>query len=574
MDGLIKFFEKFPDFFKSVTETIASNGPIALAVLVLFVLLAGVYFFRGPILASRFARVGVGALTLVFGGLLLYLLFQITQKFINDQETMVVIKGTVRYPFLGAEGGDLYFELVGPNTRNVGDSDDRFYSYDKSITEKRVIVIAKPERIELKVSNRPVYRQCTEDSAKVGARNRNNQTIYTIQLPDDAYHTPERGSNGAVIYSLDFEYRPSANRDLLRITGFRGIDAAKIAHDVRHFPDTCLDEDLQAKYVEVVVPRHSDNAPLKTSIAQVMNLLGEALVTKSNAQAKAKEPDKNVIDLLGTTDPTLSGKAQRAISQETADYAPAIAEILRSTDPRDVTRQVNTLVALKGAPANARISSAPIADVMRLSYSPSPELRQAARNYLTDPAVLNDMAVQAAEEHYQKEKNGLKGRDPDQFLLLALSMREIYYSAGINRVVDYVGNWGERPLNLGAINTSLKYFDAGIALIKDVPQANAVPYAKSYYGKVLALRSRATVTAAVATLGTGANSKDVDRAIYELVKKSAPLPFKDAERAQFISTLDSFLAITNGREREYLWPAHVTKMKSCRERQTYDCLRD
>jgi hypothetical protein len=88
------------------------------------------------------------------------------------------------------------------------------------------------------------------------------------------------------------------------------------------------------------------------------------------------------------------------------------------------------------------------------------------------------------------------------------------------------------------------------------------------------LRSRTTVNAAIATLGAKAGSKDIDREIYSLVKKDAPLPFSEGEKAQFDSAIDGFLKLTNGRESEYIWPTHITKMKACRERQTYACLRD
>jgi hypothetical protein len=569
------FFKNFPDFFSSVTQTVVANGPIALAILLLAVLLGGVYLFRQTLFQSRVSQFGFSGLAVVLGGLLIYLVFQSVQRFLNDpkRETMVVVKGTIRYPFPGAAAGDLYFDLVGPNTRNIGDSDDHFYFYDKGLNEKRVIAIAKPERIEMTVSNRQVYRACTEDSAKVGSHSKNNQTFYTIILPESAYHQLKSNRGGAVIYNLDFEYRPTANRDVLRISGFRGIDFAKITYSARHYPDTCLDEDLQAKYVEVVAPSHAA-APLHTTIAQVVDDLGEALIAKSRAQDKAKVPDKNVIDLLSTRDPTLSGKVQNAISNAPAEYAPTIVNILHSTDARDYTSQINVLIALKAPSSRVRLSPQSIGDVMRLSYSPKPELRQAARNYLIDPSVLNVAVVIAAEQHYRNEKDDLKKHDLDRFLLLALSMREIYYAAGINQLVDYVGNWGERPLNLSAINESLKYFDDGIALIKDIPEENVVPYAKPYYGKALALRSRAVVNAALRKLGAGASSKDVDSKIYDLVKQSAPLPFDEVQRTQFISTIDRFLALTTDRESYYLWPAHITKMKACRAHQTYDCLRN
>ncbi len=577
MQSLENFFKDFPVFFSSIAQTIVANGPIALAILVLTVLLGGVYLFRDKLFQSRVSQIGFSGLALVLGGMLIYIVFQSVQRYLTDskRETMVVIKGTIRYPFPGAAAGDLYFDLVGPNTtRNPGDSDDRFYWYDKGLNEKRVIVIAKPERIEMTVSNRRLYRECTEDSAKLGSYSKNNQTLYTINLPDGAYQRPDGNPSGAVIYNLDFEYQPVGKGDILRISGFRGIDGTKITYSTRHYPDTCLDEDLQAKYVEVITPAHAANtAPLQASGSQIIDVLGKALIGESHAQDEPKTPDKNVIDLLGTRDRTLSGKVQNAISNAPTEYTATVVNILRSTDSGSVASQVNALVALKGVSSNARLPPQSIDDVMRLSYSPSPELRQAARNYLVDPAVLDDNVVKICENHYFSKKEALKQQDLHRFLLLALSMREIYYAAAINRLIDYVGNWGQRPLVVSAIDISLNYFNRGITLIKDIPEANAVPYAKSYFGKALALRSRTAVEAALSKLGGGATSKDVDREIYELVKQAAPLPFDEAQRAQFISTLDKFLTMTVGHEAEYLWLDHIPKMKACREHQTYDCLR-
>jgi hypothetical protein len=576
MEWLGSIFEKFPDFFKSVVETFINNGPIGLAVLLLCVLLACLFPFRDAIVRNRYMQTGVVCVALTFGSLLLYLLYQSVQAYIapRNVEAMVVIKGAVRYPLLSAEGGDLYFEFVGPNTRRIGDSEDRFYSYDKSVTEKRILVVAKPERIELTISNRPVYRACTEDSARTGSRGKNNQTVYVINLPDDAYRPPSNGTKGAVIYYLDFEYRQTGGRDLLRISGFGGIDHTKLTFETKHFPDNCLDEDIAAKYVELVAPMRADSLPLEVPVRHVVELLGEALVTSSRAQDKSKAPDKNVLDLLGTNDPGLAGKARGAVSQAPTDYLLAIGDLLRSTDPKDATSQTNALIALKGTPSTFKLPPAATSQVVRLTYAPSAELRQAARNYLTDSAAADDSVVQTADEYYHKEKRILKQRDPQAFLLLTLAMREIYYVAGVNKIVDYVGNWGERERKPEAINASLRYFDQGIALIDDVPDASVVPYAKPFYGKTLALRSRTTVNAAIATLGPKAGSKDIDREIYSLVKKDAPLPFSEGEKAQFDSAIDGFLKLTNGRESEYIWPTHITKMKACRERQTYACLRD
>jgi hypothetical protein len=577
MLSLADIFKEFPAFFNSITQTVVANGPIALAILLLTVLLGGVYLFRDKLFQSRGSQIGFSGLALVLGGLLIYLVFQSVQRYLNDTErgTMVVIKGTIRYPFPGKSAGDLDFELVGPNTtRNLGDSDDHFYWYDKGLGEKRVIVIAKPERVEMTVSNRRLYRQCTEDEAKLGSYSKVNQTIYTINLPKDAYGNPDGGTGGAVIYNLDFEYLPTAKGDILRLSGLRGIDGAKISYSARHYPDICLDEDSQAKYVEVIASAHAlKSAPLQASAADIIHILGEALIAKSRAQYKPKGPDKNVIDLLGTSDRTLSGKVQNAIANAPMEYASTVAAVLHSTGARAVPSQINALVALKGASSGARLSSQSIDDVMRLSYSPSAELRQAARNYLVDPAVLDDGVVKTCEKHYLKEKDALKQQDPERFLLLALSMREIYYAAGINRLIDYVGNWGQRPLVPGAIDTSLNYFDRGIALIKDIPEANAVPYAKPYYGKALALRSRIAVAAALKKLGASASSKEVDSEIYDLVKQTAPLPFDAAQKAQFMETVDKFLAMTAGHEDDYLWPDHIRKLNACHEHQTYDCLR-
>ena len=341
---------------------------------------------------------------------------------------------------------------------------------------------------------------------------------------------------------------------------------------VRHVPETCFDEDPPQKYAEIIKPKTALNLPVLGPLPRLIKSVGRALVSAAFGQ-KAEVPDKDqIVILLGSADFSLATKAKSAISQRPDAYQPLIVDLLRRNTPNDALAQINLLVALKGArPKAYKLPIASIIDVIRLSYLGTPEIRQAARNYLTDASVLDDDLVMIASEYYEKEKAKVS-QDPQRNLLLLIAIRDIYYVGGINKLLDYVGDWGNRDRSADAIDKSQHNFKLGIDLIKDVSQSDVVPFAKSYYGMALAIRSRTAINAATRLLGDNASSKKIDQQISEQVSKGAPLPFTNEEKAQFISTLDSFLAIVKGRESGYLWPAHIAKMKACRASQTYDCL--
>jgi hypothetical protein len=183
-----------------------------------------------------------------------------------------------------------------------------------------------------------------------------------------------------------------------------------------------------------------------------------------------------------------------------------------------------------------------------------------------------DDALTTLIKIYSGEKANARAGTPNQYGLFLVTAREIYYVAGIYQLIDYVGDWGNRKRVPGAIESSLRDFQLGIDLIADVPNEIVVPFAKSYYGKALALRSRAAVNAAINKLGAQATSKQIDKQVSDLVEQRAPLPFTHAERAEFVTTIYKFLHIVDGRENEYLSPNHIKSLRKCRVQATYDCM--
>ena len=226
---LSKLFQEFPSFFNSIVKTTSDFGPLALGILLLLVVIFGIYQFKGTIAANKPTQFGSAIFVFVVASVLLYFIYQSFNFWLVRQkvQTIIFVQGTVNYQLPSASGGDLYFDLQGVNAKNVSESREKFYAYDSenSVTEKQVIAITKPDRIELTVSNRQVYQKCNENSPNVGTRNRNNLTRYIISLNDSYLPTGSSGP-GVEQYRLNFEYKSHAGspeHDFLRMTGFKNI---------------------------------------------------------------------------------------------------------------------------------------------------------------------------------------------------------------------------------------------------------------------------------------------------------------------------------------------------------------
>ncbi|MCF8475846.1 MAG: hypothetical protein K9G60_02370 [Pseudolabrys sp.] len=567
----------FPDFFSGIVKTTSDFGPLALGILLLCVLLFLIYRFSGALGNSLLAQYAGGTLAFFFACLLGFFIYQSFEYWLRKQDNnpVMLVLGTITYQ-LPDDSGDLYFELQGVSNKTGGDISERFYAYDKNISEKRILAISKPDSIELRVSNRQIYRLCNEDAAKIGSRSKFNHTDYRIFLKD-AYLPSVEANGGIAQYGIDFDYKShhgSPERDLLRITQFRGIDPAKVKVRVHHEPETCLDDDKEAKFAEVVRPSTAAVPPAIIPLRNALAAFGESFISAAIG-ASAQTPEKTkVFNFLDGSDSSLAQKARKEVGETPETYAPLISDLLKQKGAQAGSAQINALVALKNAkPKPYRVPDAVIPDVFRLTYMGTPEVRQTARNYLTDPQIVDDKIVEIISGIYNMGKAKLKNEHPEQYLLMLITVRDVDYVAGVGKLFDYVGEWGKRTRVAGAIDESIAYFSAGIDLIKAVPAANVVPFAKPYYGMALALRSRAVVNAALKKLGPKASSQDIDKEATAQVAAGAQLPFTAEESKAFIATLDNFLAVVNGRENDYFWPAHITKIKACRAQQTYDCFR-
>ncbi len=569
-------FQQFPDFFRSIVKTTSEFGPVAFGILLLAVLIFLLYQFRGSLRNNPLLQYGVNGLALLAGCLLLLFIYQAFQFYLKSAaiDPIVLVQGTITYQ-LPDQNGDLDFDVQGIDSRSGGDVSAHFYSYNKYLTERRILGIAKPDTLEIRVSNRQVYRACNEDSPKVGTRNKRYYTDYQISLKD-AYMSSIPVVDGIAQYGIDFDYKSrngSPERDFLRITQFHGIDASKVkVVRVHHEPDSCVDAEQKTKYAQVVISKTVQQTPQLAAVRSVLAALRDALV--SAAYGTALQVDKkSVFDFLNATDSSLAFKAMSEIAAAPASFTPMIADLLKRTDAKSATAQANVLVALENAkPKPYRLPDTVIPEVVELSYAGPAEVRQAARSYLTDANIVDERIVKTVSKINAAHRNG-NSLDSTRDLLLLITAREVYYAAGVQNMVDYVGNWGKAKRVPAAINQSIADFQLGIDLVKAVPAAKSAPFAKSYYGMALALRSRAVVNAAVAQLGNKATSHQIDQQVTALVNKSAQLPFTHRERKAFIGTIDNFLALVKSRENEYFWPQHIAKMKSCRAKQTYDCLR-
>ena len=578
LEGLLKvILHDFPAFFDGIVKTTIQAGPLALGILLLFILGFLVYWLKGTFASNRVLAFVGGLFVLVVGGTVLLFVYQAFQYYLQRQsaDTLIFMQGKLTYSNNVQElarGGDLYIEMWAAKDQLVGESRQRFYSYDDGIAAKKILATAKPDRIELTIKNRALYKICNEDSPKLNERNPQIATKYTI-IFDRAYLASGDSGIGIEQYNINFRYdlrHGAQNYDFLSVDGFKNIDPDKVSIQVSHTPDYCIDDDPRVQYTEIIKGRIADS-PARSLVAKLLHSLGELIFTRALSQQAPSASKGEIVSLLGAADPSLVTKARAEISQKPSDFADLLNQLLHQRDAKYFQAQLNALTALKGAsPKTFKLANA-ITDIVELSYLGSPELRQAARSYLTDLEIVDDAQAKMVEI-YVNEKTKARQAEPNQYGLLLVTAREIYYVAGVKQLVNYVGDWGNRERMPEAIEPSLRNFQLGVDMIADVPNEIVVPFAKPYYGKALALRSRTAVNAALAKLGVRATSKQVDKEVTELVAQRAPLPFNDAERNEFFATIDKFLSIVNGREPQYLWPDHIKSLKKCREQVTYDCL--
>jgi hypothetical protein len=569
----IDAFEEFPNVFSKVVGTTATHGPLALGILLLCLLLLLVYTFRDFIGAHRNLRRGAGlvilALLLLTGA---ELIFFTTRAFVraiaemSDDKQSVTFQGGLRYK-ADIQKTDIKIHLDG--IMSNGAVRGPVYVYDLPAKQIRFVSLTNFDQIEIIITNRPLYMVCVEGAGlRKGDRDRSYTTRFKIDLK--LAYLPTDG-----IHSVDFYYemqRDDTKRDFLRLHNIHGYDGAKIDVLVERDPDNCIDEEERSPQSQKSFEIVSAETPAKREALQndLLNSLG---ISRANAQeASSDSDDVNAIALLASPDPDVVSKAKAIISRNPSKFAEQISALLIQAEPKNSQTIANGLNSLRLAIPNAyRLPNEAIGNVFDLTYRGTIEERRAATAYLLAPGILNDDIVELAERRFAAAREPGRRLVPDQYLLLAIAVRDIYYNSGVRYMIDYLGDYGKRDRVRDAIEKSLADYQRGIDIIEHVPQDSRVPFAKSYYGKALALESQAAVFFAEKQLGQNANNKKVAEFIFSQAKGGQMIPFSDEGRSQFVETIDSFFSLVSGHESQYLWPHHISQLKACQADQRYTC---
>ena len=349
----------------------------------------------------------------------------------------------------------------------------------------------------------------------------------------------------------------------------RGCDSSKVDVQFERSPDDCLAQE----------EGQSANKPYKVEMAalpsgrSVLASSGISSIFEPIRSAQAQEgADAAVFRLLGTEDRGLATKARSVISQNPALYVPLISDLLSRGNSRDLAI-VDALNALREAlPKAYRLPDVAIKLVLGLSYKGGPQVRQAARSYLLNQAIVDDVVVRLASEVFDSQKDALARNNHDQFQQLVITTRDVYYNAGIKYLTDYRGDYGKRARVPDAITKAIASFQRGVDLIGVLSGDDRSPsLGKAYYGMALAFESKAAVTAAEKEFGRNASSKQIDEYIYGLVQRDSDIPFSAAERVAFIGVIDRFINLLNGKELEYLWPEQIDQLKVCKATLKLSC---
>jgi hypothetical protein len=470
-----------------------------------------------------------------------------------------------------AASSDLAFKFA-VQSRKGATREASVYSYDSDHFGKRLLFDADVEVIQIVVRNRPLFRKCNEDDASVPfSRKDDYTTTYRIYFGKD--FVPAKNARSHEL-KIDFEYTALVHtpqpHDRLTIQNLTNIDDKHVHVSVSHSPDTCLSE-IARRDLELYSIRTADAAIPARAAAFPFSLV--------SAAHAADDQDMNLLfEILGGSDKSLVGKAQSLLAARLeapdtkARYLAKIEQLIQSA-PNNARTVINIFDALRtGSTSTIRLPDNILAKVLPLTHVTNASLRQAARHYLVDANIVSESLVSLTKSYAASKGPALKASNLDEYMLLAIAVRDIYYNTGIKNVTDYRGNYGRSTRKPPAIADAKRNFALGIEQIKDIPPDRNVLFAKAYYGLSYALFSEVVMQDAEKKLGSGASSRDLDKYITEQWKKAGtPLPFSGPQRTTFVATIDKFLDHVKGREADYIWQHHIAQMKSCKDAPTYNC---
>ncbi len=474
-------------------------------------------------------------------------------------EQRTLIHGSLGYYIPEPATSDLEITMVGSNNEPV-------YTWATASFERLFVYVTELDQIDITVRNRPLYKQCWEGAQDpLLSRKHENLTKYKIIFLGGAY------KRGAQKYNISFDYDPlvqsgSQMQDQLTIKNLVNIDRDQLRHEVKHVPENCLREtavvgsESATPFVKLV-----DNTSYRDNKWDTGFL---SLVTEASAQQKTFDP----LRYLSSKDKSLASRAQSQIASNPKRYVQAIGALLSAEI--DESAIINALDALRDAtPKTYRLPDDSLRKLLQLTYSGSPALRQAIRNYFLDPDIIDTELADLTNSFIVANADKLRDENMDQYIQLMFITRDIYYNAGYKNVLDFHGNHGERDRRPDALQDAKRMFGMGIDLISKVPYDQNVTFAKSYYGLAIALYAEAVLGEAERALGPKATSKALKKEIMSAYgKKPTPLiPFLPDQKKEFLGTTAAFLNLVNGRESKYLWPDHIRQLRSCNQEPLYTC---
>lgn len=559
---MVEFIKDFFGTFQSIVYNVNQYGPIALGILLLCVTMLACYVLKDFIKTNVYAQIVCGVLAVVVVGFMgVSFIYGLNQSDIPKN----FLRGKFTYQIPPPlQAGDLDIRLRGDS--RSGESQGIYeYTLD-SRDEKLIFSISKHDSIAITIRNRPLFRECdVEYQGKLGTRSPSYRTQYEITL--DGAYLPARD------YFIGFEYERIVDKkgnahDVLMLTDFTNIDATKIKTKVRHTPDNCVGiEDLKLIKIQMT------GSPASNGTTR----WATGLIAPSAKAADDRNAD--LLKRLRSSQRSLSTRAKAQISENPAAYLDLINLLFQSDNSDDVQALVNVLGALQDASPNPyRLADDRIRDLFRFSHSGSQPIRLAARDYLRNTGIVDAGIIKLATSYLAEIGPSLKGKSlagtsSDQYYLLLVTVRDTYYNAGIKYIVDYRGDYGQRERNPKAINDALAAFAQGVGLISLASAGQKASFGKAYYGKALALFSRAVVKEAEGALGANAKSNQIQEYITAQDGKNAPLKLSESEHAEFSNTIDRFFETIAGYEDQYFWQHHIKQLKNCRDQLIYSCFK-
>jgi hypothetical protein len=560
---MLEYIKTFFGSFQDVVHNVNEFGPVALGILLLCVILLIGYMLTDLIKTSRLAQIVAAGVVVAFVG---FMGMSFVYWFHQSPLPKHFLRGKFTYHIPPpATAGDLDIRLRGENHSGVGGQAEAIYEYILDTREeKRLFSISKYDTVTITIRNRPLFRECDPElQGKLGTRSDSYRTQYEIAL-DKAYLA-------ARDYYLAFDYArvvaPDGKaQDVLRVGDARNIDLKKISINVKHAPDRCLSAEDNGQFFRIA----------DRGVAELLSTTASRLIA-GRAHA-SDDKSAELVQRLGASDRSLSARAIAQISVAPASHLDVVAGLIKSGNAEDAPALINALSALQdAAPKPYRLPDDMIRELLRKSYTGTQPVRVAARDYLRDTGIVDAGIIKLAGSHLADVGPSLKGKSAagtnfDQYYLLLITARDIYYNAGVRSIVDYRGDYGKRDRIPDAMGEAEARFKLGVDLIAAAPAGRKSSFAKAYYGMALAQFSKAVMRDAERAKGARAGSKQIQDYITAKHAANAPLPFDDAERAAFLATIERFFETIAGHETDYFWKNHIQNLSNCRVNLVYTCL--